>query len=52
MKEKYQAPIAEKIEFNYQETVVASGGDNPVASQQNQNKCPSLNYQNGNKCVG
>ena len=58
MKEKYEAPVAEKIEFNYEETVVASNtpeetiSATPVASYQNQNKCPTLNQQNANKCVG
>ena len=59
MKEKYEAPVAEKIEFNYEETVVASNTSSeeftpstPVASYQNQNKCRTLNNNNANKCVG
>lgn len=27
MKKEYDAPKAEKIEFNYQETIIASGSD-------------------------
>jgi len=30
MKRKYEEPVALKIEFDYAETVVASGGKNPA----------------------
>ena len=33
MKRKYEEPIAEKIEFDYAETVVASFGKNPAQCQ-------------------
>ena len=29
MKKQYEQPMAEKIEFNYRETIVASGSDTP-----------------------
>ena len=62
MKEQYQAPTAEKIEFNYLNTVVASGNNDtdtvpeetvivvPSVTMQNKNKCPGTSRQNNKKC--
>ena len=63
MKEKYQTPTAEKIEFDYQNTVTASGPEvidpdieepiveetEPGAALQNKNNC-GLNQNNKNRC--
>lgn len=38
MKKNYEAPKAEKMEFNYSETVVASGCDNTTTYTKSNNE--------------
>ncbi len=51
MKKQYEQPKAEKLEFDYEEAVVASG----FISDQNKNKGCSMKdgyaFQNANKCA-
>ena len=47
MKKDYEAPKAEKMEFNYTETVVASTGDSSTQKWQGWNETCTNN--NGNK---
>ena len=35
MKKQYEQPMAEKIEFNYRETVIASGGGTVIVKLKN-----------------
>ncbi len=50
MKKVYEQPKAEKMEFDYEETVVASG----ITADQNDKKCKmnqdGFNFQNARHC--
>ena len=52
MKKQYEKPMAEKIVFNYTETIVASGDDETSGTEKWQGWNDVCTNNNGNKEMG
>ena len=51
MKKQYEQPMAEKIEFNYKETIVASGGFDNAKKGKNNPGCYKANMNGERNCA-